>query len=144
MGQISAPNAYRRPAPPRIFLAAVFRLNQVNAVNALGNRIRELRHQRGLTLQALGQKAGVTASHLSEIELGRRNPSPQLLSKLAAPLGTTLPRLSESDTRVALKQIKHLMDETPEIAATLVQLAKDAADSHRRILRRAKRVSRIP
>ena len=55
----------------------------------LGRRIRHARTERGLTLDELGQLVGSTASQLSLVENGRREPRLSLLQSLAAALGTT-------------------------------------------------------
>ena len=46
----------------------------------LGQRLRELREQKDLSLRDLAKKVeGSSAAHLSDIEFGRRFPSPELL-----------------------------------------------------------------
>ncbi|MDF1500749.1 MAG: helix-turn-helix transcriptional regulator [Anaerolineales bacterium] len=49
----------------------------------LGERIRELRHQKGETLLELGDGAGLSVSYLSDLERGRTSPSMQTLQALA-------------------------------------------------------------
>ncbi|MYU22681.1 cupin domain-containing protein [Streptomyces sp. SID8352] len=49
----------------------------------LGDRLRELRHTRGLTLRELAGEAGVSAALLSQIENGNADPSVATLRKLA-------------------------------------------------------------
>jgi transcriptional regulator with XRE-family HTH domain len=44
-------------------------------VLAIGSRVRELRNQRGLTLQALADMTGLSASLLSLVERGKTSPS---------------------------------------------------------------------
>jgi transcriptional regulator with XRE-family HTH domain len=44
-------------------------------VTAIGSRVRELRAQRGLTLQALADMTGLSASLLSLVERGKTSPS---------------------------------------------------------------------
>lgn len=56
----------------------------------LGARLRELRLARALSLRALAEQAGVTASALSQIENGKNSPSVSTLKKILAALGTTL------------------------------------------------------
>ncbi|MEZ0447977.1 helix-turn-helix domain-containing protein [Cellulomonas sp. ICMP 17802] len=55
----------------------------------LGRRIRHARTARGLTLDELGRQVGSTASQLSLVENGRREPRLSLLQSLATALGTT-------------------------------------------------------
>jgi SOS-response transcriptional repressor LexA len=52
----------------------------------IGRRIRYYRHQAGLTQTALARRAKVNQGFLSEIERGRRKPSPPSLHALAAAL----------------------------------------------------------
>jgi transcriptional regulator with XRE-family HTH domain len=56
----------------------------------IGDRLRELRTARGLSLRALAEGSGVTASALSQIENGKNSPSVSTLKKVLAALGTTL------------------------------------------------------
>jgi len=60
----------------------------------LGQRIRELRQEHGLSLRDLGERLGTSANptspaFLSDLENGRRFPSDEMLAKLAQALGTT-------------------------------------------------------
>ena len=52
----------------------------------LGRRIKELRTERSLTLEALAGRAGVTRSFLSTVERGRSNPSIAVLRAIARAL----------------------------------------------------------
>ena len=52
--------------------------------------MRVYRRHRGLTLQALAGQTGLAASHLSEIERGRKAGSAGALARIAAALGTTV------------------------------------------------------
>jgi len=49
----------------------------------LGNRIRDLRRQRGLTQVELAEMLGVDRSYLSEIETGKKDPSLRVLKTFA-------------------------------------------------------------
>ena len=60
---------------------------------ALGRRVRHLRRERGLTLAELGEKVGLSASALSLIENGRREPRVTALTGLAEALGCDVPTL---------------------------------------------------
>jgi transcriptional regulator with XRE-family HTH domain len=56
----------------------------------LDHRPAELRRRRielGRRQYELAEAAGISAGHLSELESGRRNPSPELLVRLAEALG---------------------------------------------------------
>jgi transcriptional regulator with XRE-family HTH domain len=58
--------------------------------NELGHRIRELRTERKMTLEAVAGQAGVTRSFLSTVELGRSNPSIVVLREIARSLDVPL------------------------------------------------------
>lgn len=57
---------------------------------SIGTRIIQLRNQKGLTQQQLGELTGLAASYLSRIENRHLEPRPQTLSKIAAALGVTV------------------------------------------------------
>jgi transcriptional regulator with XRE-family HTH domain len=67
-------------------------------VNALGGRIKALRAQHGLLQKQLAEKAGLTASMMSQIEAGRLTPTLPTLRKLAGAFGISLPELLEPTT----------------------------------------------
>jgi transcriptional regulator with XRE-family HTH domain len=52
----------------------------------LGRTIRELRHGRGLTIEALAELSGLDWTYLSGIERGLRNPTLKVLAAIAAAL----------------------------------------------------------
>lgn len=55
----------------------------------LGTRIRELRGQLDLTVDALAERSGISRRMLTQVELGQANPSISLLDRVAAGLETT-------------------------------------------------------
>lgn len=59
----------------------------------LGPRIRDLRAERGLTLDGLARAANVSRAMLSRIERGESSPTAQLLVKVCGGLGVTLSAL---------------------------------------------------
>jgi transcriptional regulator with XRE-family HTH domain len=56
------------------------------AKNALGSRIRALRRLKRMTQQQLAEQLNLSASQLSNIERGVKEPKPELLEKMAATL----------------------------------------------------------
>jgi transcriptional regulator with XRE-family HTH domain len=64
--------------------------DQLPALVALGNAVRALRVQRGLSQEALAHDAGIDRSYLGGIERGEHNVAVANLLKLTGPLGTTL------------------------------------------------------
>ena len=67
----------------------------VEAVSSeqLGVRVRELRGRRGLTLEALAERSGVSRAMISKLERGEKNPTLVVAAKLAEGLGVTLSQL---------------------------------------------------
>jgi transcriptional regulator with XRE-family HTH domain len=60
---------------------------------SLGERLRRLRHARGLTISDVARAAGLTESFISQLERSRVNPSVASLQRIAQVLGTPLGRL---------------------------------------------------
>jgi transcriptional regulator with XRE-family HTH domain len=81
---------------------------------AFGQRLRELRRARGWSQQQLAGD-GVSASHISLIEAGRRRPSATLLEHLARRLGLTVAQLL-ADEEPAPQSQAHLTLDYAELA----------------------------
>src|SRR5262245_26921684 len=62
-------------------------------LDRLGERVRMLRHQRGMTRKALAQHAEVSERYLAQLESGEGNCSIVLLRRIAQALGVALPQL---------------------------------------------------
>jgi transcriptional regulator with XRE-family HTH domain len=62
----------------------------------IAERVRELRARRGLSLEALATKSGVSRSMISLIEQGESSPTAVVLEKLAAGLGVMLASLFDT------------------------------------------------
>ena len=58
-----------------------------------GKKLRELREQKGLTSEALGEMVGVSHAMIIRIELGTKDPSIKLLISIANALGVTASEL---------------------------------------------------
>ena len=61
---------------------------------ALGRAVRELRHERGWTLEDLAAEAGLHWTYVGGIERGERNPSWENVVKLAAGLQVSVAELA--------------------------------------------------
>ncbi len=64
-----------------------------NPCTAFGQRLRELRLERGLSQEKLGELAGLDRTYISSAEAGRRNVSLKTIHKLADALGVEPPEL---------------------------------------------------
>ena len=56
----------------------------------VGQRIKELREAKGLTVNRLANMAGISQSYLRDVELGNKNPTVETLSYFCDALGITL------------------------------------------------------
>ena len=65
----------------------------------MGERLREARRARGLSLRVLAERLGVSPSLISQIETGRANPSVSTLYAIAAELDVSLDELLFNDRR---------------------------------------------
>jgi transcriptional regulator with XRE-family HTH domain len=82
---------------------------------SLGQRLHELRDKADLSLRELARKVGISSPFLSDIELGRRFPSEEILAKLAAALKVSLEDLKQYDNREPIADLKRLMDSDPKL-----------------------------
>jgi len=81
--------------------AASRSLGTVEAVASrrVGERVRELRRGRGLTLERLAELSGVSRAMISKLERGEKNPTLVVAARLAEGLGVTLSRLAGMEER---------------------------------------------
>jgi transcriptional regulator with XRE-family HTH domain len=66
---------------------------------SLGQRIREERVQRGVSLRALASEAGVSASMISQIENGKSQPSVSTLYAITSALGISIQEVFDTPLR---------------------------------------------
>ena len=78
----------------------------------IANRVRALRADQGLSLEALASKCDVSRSMLSLVERGESSPTAVVLEKIATGLGVTLASLFE-DSNVPADPVSHRADRTP-------------------------------
>ncbi len=83
-------------------------------MKSLGERIRELREAKDLSLRELSKKAGdISPAFMSDVELGRRHPSDQVLAAIARVIGASFDELKKLDNRPALEEMKHRVMRDP-------------------------------
>src|SRR3954469_3830708 len=83
----------------------------------LGPRVRELRRGRGLTLEELAERAGVSRAMISKLERGEKNPTLVVAAKLAEGVGVTLSQLVGMEERrevVVVPREKRMVVRDPE------------------------------
>lgn len=72
----------------------------------LGERIKQLRLAQDLTLKQVGEKAKVSATHLSEIERGKTSPTVGALVRIAHALGQEPAQLVDDDAAPAIAFVR--------------------------------------
>lgn len=96
-----------------------------DVLSRLGARVRELREARGLTQEALGERAECSWHYVSSIERGRKGATTETLAALAAALDVTLSELFVGVDRPLPREAKRLD----------TALAGKSTETQRRILR---------
>jgi transcriptional regulator with XRE-family HTH domain len=81
---------------------------------AFGSRLRELREQKNISLRELAKKINVSGAFLSDIELGRRFPSPDKIELLAKEIGVPVDDLRQYDFRDEAEAIRKMMFADPQ------------------------------
>jgi transcriptional regulator with XRE-family HTH domain len=90
---------------------------------SLGSRIRELRQAKDISLREFAKKLGNSAAHVSDIELGRRYPSEEVLEAIAALLKEPVEELRSYDSGVPVEELKKLIEMQPAFGFALRKLA---------------------
>jgi len=104
----------------------------------LGQRIRELREALDLSLRDLAAKVDITPPFLSDIELGRRNPSPEKLRAIAKALRTSHDDLEAYDQRPIIEEIKARASSDPRYGRMLREVVEKyrTTDALERLLKK--------
>lgn len=68
----------------------------MDLVQLLGENVRTLRKERGLSQEELAFQAGMKRSYLSDLERGTRNPSVRALGRIADSLNVSPSKLLEN------------------------------------------------
>ena len=90
----------------------------------IGERLRNIRKSKGLSIYKLSQDTGISQNHISDLELGRRKPSVETLKRLIVPLGITLAELFNEYTEVSF-----LTEKERELVENYRTLPDNKADS---------------
>ena len=88
-------------------------------MKTIGERIREMREGKDISLRELASKIKVSAAFMSDVELGQRQPSDKHLTALARALRTPLKELKQYDTRPPLKEVRRKANANPEYGFAL-------------------------
>lgn len=92
---------------------------------SLGEVIRALRDKAGLSLRELAKSVDVSAPFLSDVELGRRYPSEEVLGKVAKALKVSAEELKQHDHREAVSHFKKLIAGNATLGAAFRNAVED-------------------
>ncbi|WP_288721024.1 helix-turn-helix transcriptional regulator [uncultured Ligilactobacillus sp.] len=70
-------------------------MESIMITEKVGNRIRELRNETGLSQEKFALKIGMDRTYFASVELGKRNIALKNIEKIANGLGVTLSELFE-------------------------------------------------
>jgi transcriptional regulator with XRE-family HTH domain len=99
----------------------------------IGNRIRLLRSQRNLTLQALAEKTGLSSSMLSLVERGKTSPSIGTLVAISSALGAHMSDLFDNRAGKRREPVIRVEDQPVYITAESVKRRIVRTDDERGI-----------
>ncbi len=91
-------------------------------MKTLGQRIRELREDKDMSLRELAKEIDVSAAFLSDVELERRYPSDKHLSALAKALETSIDNLRDYDTRPPMNDLRRITNLDPKFGYAFRQI----------------------
>jgi transcriptional regulator with XRE-family HTH domain len=83
----------------------------------LGRRVRALRRERGLTLDGLARRSGVSRAMISKLERGEKNPTLVVAAKMAEGLGVSLSQVVGVEERrevVVIRRERRMVMRDPE------------------------------
>jgi transcriptional regulator with XRE-family HTH domain len=119
----------------------------------LGELIRGVRREREWSQAELGRRSGVSGSHISDLELGKRRPRPSCLLSLAKALnpddaeglaaefeaaaGDSLRPDTEPGVRRRRRRERRALEPVPDVRRRLERLVARAQETHARLERRA-------
>lgn len=91
-------------------------------MKTLGQYVRELRDAKDISLREFAQMLGLSATFVSDIELGKRHPSDDVLAKMGKILGASLAQLKKHDTRPPVDEMKKITASNPDYAFAFRQV----------------------
>lgn len=87
-------------------------------LTTIGSRLREARGTLGLSQEEVAARAKLNTSYLSQIERGTKNPSLDVLERVATAVGLTLEELFRSEevpsSALTEREVAGLLDRVPE------------------------------
>jgi len=95
----------------------------------LGEYIRQLREAKDISLREFAGRLNLTPAFISDIELGKRNPSKDVLNQMAEFFGVSTEDLAKYDERVPVDDTKKLMQTNPAAGAAVGVLLRKAVEN---------------
>ena len=105
----------------------------MNNIFNYGERLRELRRERGFTQEEVALRADITTSYYGQIERGTANPSVALLEKICAVMGISIsdiftvgdtnPLTIDALSMQIIHQLNGKSDEEKELILSLIKTA---------------------
>ena len=93
----------------------------------LGQKIRQLREEKGLSLNGLAEEASISKAYLSQLENDvSKQPSAEILLKIASALGVTIADLLDQPVRVYAEDFKD--EDIPSVLRKFIDERGDALD----------------
>jgi len=89
---------------------------------SVGDRIREIREELGLTLDKLADKTGISKGFLSDVETGKRDISSEYLLKIADVMGASLDYLLRGENSTSTSTKKKPVEIPSELSEAAQQL----------------------
>lgn len=80
-------------------------MGEFEPATQIGSRVRQIRNDRGLTLEGLAERSGVSRAMLSKIERGERQPTLVTAVRIARGLNVTLSQLMETEREQSVVHI---------------------------------------
>lgn len=122
--RLDAPLRRTNGAPPLTSGSTFCKLTSVDTQITLGQHIRELRDKCDLSIRELAKKVGLSPAFLSDVELGRRNPSPENLTKIAHVLRVPAKELLHLDTRPDSESLRRMATLNPAYGFAFRQIVQ--------------------
>ena len=87
-------------------------MNEIPIELIVSKNIRKLRKQLGWSQEILAEKTGVSAPYITQIEVGKRTPSLDIVEKLASALGVEYKTLFETNIEIlqSTEFSKHILE----------------------------------
>ena len=98
-------------------------------MKTLGEYLRERRELKDISVRELARQLDVSAAFLSDVELGRRHPSEEVLGRLATLLGTSTGDLRKYDARPPMQELKRLAASDPAMGFALRKVVDDGVSA---------------